>query len=305
MAVTKRELMNDKIAATVGEAFPFEVAKMPLFGPDNHRTPHFGLCRDDRTGEDAWCRVTVKKNYVPHSTEDVKHIASAAAYGFDVPLDEVDVSCSWRDGKGHRVSIKPSKAHRRNIYGKADNIFPQFIVSADYGGSLKADCGMFRDACKNMQMIRKVEGSSIRLCHTKDFRENFDATVSDFLHLAAKYDSVVEASRMLASRRVAMADFISELYPVDESDTKGKKTRNVKKVQSIITRLLRERESLGDQVGNDLKSVSLWEAVNAVTGYVQHDKRSSRNLGTDAESFLAVEDKESDAAWNLAFAMAS
>lgn len=321
MNVTQQ--MTSKIDRAIDAAFPFEVHKYPLIGPDNMPTPHYGLARTDRNDATAWAKVTVKKNYKAHTTDDVKQMARAAAHGFGVAVEDVEVRCSWKEGKGHRVAIRPTKEYRRTICHAAgdDNIFPQFIVRADYGAAFKASVGMYRDACKNMQMIRRVNGSTISLRHCGNFREHFDATVEEFKQLAAKYDSVVIAAETLAKRKVDTLQFLEDLYPRPlESDSRSRKTRHARRLAAISQQLEKDRQVLAGQDTDDnlpsgkliegypitfFADTNLWELVNAVTGFVQHTKRANRGHDLATQAFLAVDDRECDKAWNLAMDMAT
>ena len=296
MSTTKFEsLLSDHLDATFADT-----AKLPLMGPDNHATPHYGIVRTDRTGADAWFPVTVKKGYVAHTTDDVKTICLAAAQGFGVSPDEIIVEAAWAKN-GHRVCIQPTKDYRRSIIG-SDTVWPRFIVRANYGGKFTASAGMFRDACSNMQMMRRVEETTLALRHTSSFRDHFDSTVKEFQGLAAKYENVVEAARMLADRRVAVKEFVAELFPVPENAGQAKQTRYENKVGEMIARLTREQLELGQSM--DTQEASPWMLANMVTGYVQHDKGRVGKVNDVERMFLAVDDRLCDRAWDLAFTMA-
>jgi len=222
------QTFESQVATKIDATFA-ETAKLPLTGPDNHASPHYGIVRTDLTGPEAWFPVTVKKGYVPHTTEDVKTICLAAAQGFDLDPDSIVVDAAWAKN-GHRVCIQPTREYRRAIssdgYGNEDAVWPRFIVRANYGGKFTASAGMWRDACSNLQMMRSVEETTLSLRHTSSFRDHFDATVSEFRFLATKYENVVAAARHLDQRLVAVADFIAELLPPPPSESgQSKRTR--------------------------------------------------------------------------------
>lgn len=288
--------MNAAAIATVSDkvfaSFPFEVNKLPLSGPDNLSTPHYGLFKSD----DGECMdAAVKGAYVPHTVDDVAACVEAAAVGFKSEHD-IEVTCKWAPKKGHRVIVQPSKEYRLSIYGDKDNVFPRAIIRADYGRGFRADFGLYRDACRNLMMVRNVEGISVSLRHTANLRTKLDELITDFTNLAGVCDNVYEIATTLESRRVEVADFLSELYP-------GTKKTDKSRAQSMISRMLRERAQTGRPAG-DVQHASLWELVNAVTGYVQHNKKRVGSPDQVGRALAAIEDKEADAAWRLAMAMA-
>ena len=60
------------IRETIFKTFQHEVIKLPLAGPDNQPSPHYGLCFDSLDApKPLWMQPTVKKHYVPHTREDV------------------------------------------------------------------------------------------------------------------------------------------------------------------------------------------------------------------------------------------
>lgn len=138
-------------ADAVRAAFPFEVQKFRLSGPDGLTTPHYGLFRSD----DARCvGVAVRKGYEPHTTDDVCALVEAASTAFD---SQCKVNCYFADG--HFVTVAPGDEYRRNIFGTKDNIWPRMIIRAGYDGrAFRADCGFYRDACRNLAMIRSSHG---------------------------------------------------------------------------------------------------------------------------------------------------
>lgn len=295
--------IETSIRNTIFNAFPNEVIKMPLSGPDNLPSPHYGLCFENASKREDWCSATVKKHYRPHTRNDLATICETVAKGIDLPLDQVSISCAWKNGQGHRVAVQPTTEYRKSICG-TDTIFPKFIVRANYGGAFVASVGMYRDLCKNMQMLRKVEGTTVNLRHTSNFQENFDSTVKQWQHLAAKFDNIVEAAKHLNDVRVNIADFYGTLYPETEVQTQRTKNSQRKRMESMFSRLVDERLAANKPGATDAETATLWELVNSVTGYVQHDQRRHGNPSADARAFAAVDDSRCDKAWDLAFEMA-
>lgn len=303
-----------KIRETIFSTFQHEVIKVPLAGPDNQRSPHYGLCFDSLDApKPLWMQPTVKKHYVPHTREDVAVLCETIALGLDLPLDQITIDCFFKPAKGQRVAVQPTTKYRKSVCSKngADTLWPKFILNANYGGSFQAYLGMHRDVCSNMQMMRRVEGTTVNLRHHGNFRDHFDETVKQWKTLAAKFDNIVEAANHLKETRFNTADFYQHLYPEPSAaESKTKHRNRDRKLQKMMNRLIDERMKLGE--GNvtkvaDLQTANLWELVNSVTGFVQHEKRQTQNglqLSKSAKGFLAVDDPECNHAWDFALSNA-
>ena len=290
--------VENKIRSTFGETM-----KLPLMGPDNMPTPHYGICRTDIDGPEAWFPRTMKRGYQEHTLDDVVDICRIAAEGFGLQDDQIKVDCCW--GKnGHRVSIAPTNEHRRTLARGDDSLWPRFVLRADFGFKFIASAGMFRDACSNLQMMRKVRGTTVSLRHTGGFRDHFDSTVEEFRTLAAKYDDIVEAANKLNERRVDTADFLAEMFPPPAKESsESKHTRHKRQIQQMINRLQGEQAKTGVEVS--ARSATPWQLENMVTGFIQHDKTRVGKPNASERAFLALDDKTCDKAWDLAFAMSA
>lgn len=291
---------TDKVAQAIEQAFPREVVKMPLFGPDNIPTPHYGLCFEDAASREDWVQATCKRQYIPHTKQDVKDLCTAVAAGFDIAADDINIDAHFVTGKGHAVAVTPTKNYRRSIAG-TDTLFPTLYVRAYYGGSFKATVGMKRDVCSNLMMMRKVDGTSVSLRHVGNYREHFDDTVEQFRELIAISDNIVAAAKQLNEVRVDTTEFFQSLYPAQVNERSQVRQEN--KLKAMITRLHKERLDLG--VDADIKQASVWELINAVQGYCQHDKtRRTSNKDYAGRAFAALTDGEVDAAWDYGFSLA-
>lgn len=292
--------VQQQVAAQIARAFPFKILKLPLSGPDNLPTPHFGLFRDDMTDVKGCLSVAVKEAYQPHTLDDIQALAESAIIGFDSQHD-AQVRCRW-NGRGEQVIIEPSKDYRRSVYGTKDYIYPRALIYARYGQAFSATCGLFRDACSNLEMIQQVEGCTIKIRHASSLREKMDELIDDFRTLAAKFENVYEMAKHLEDRTHSVADFLSTLYPVSEIDSERKVARAKAKAETMITRLFRERDRVG-RPDNQHETATLWELVNIVTGYVQHNKsRHGEPSGTD-RALISIEDDETHNAWELALSL--
>jgi len=251
------------ISDTIRSQFPFEVEKYRLFGPDNMSTPHYGLFRDD-TYECIGNAVSL--GYHPHAVDDICALAGAAGAAFDA---EPRLTCGFDNG--HIVTVRPSNAYRRSVYG-SDTVWPELVIRAGYDGrAFRAHLGMFRDACSNLLMIRPAgESVSRSIKHTSGLPDKVAELTELFAGLAAEWNGVVETAQAMHSKEIDLADFLRQVYPLPDDASDRSRTIHENRVETIVRRLWRERESLG--MGVHGLNATGWEAFNAVQGYVQHEK---------------------------------
>jgi len=282
------------IADTIQNAFNFSVDKYRLSGPDNMKTDHFGLFRSDNL---ECVGNAVRKGYEPHTTDDIIALAEAAASAFD---SEATIHCNWRDG--HYVSVAPSKEHRRAIYGEKDNIFPRLIIRAGYDGQAFNAClGFYRDACRNLAMLRSITSTCAKIRHTHSLRGNMDDLKNTFAHLAASWDGTVQSIQRMEETKVDIKDFLLSIYPVNSEASESAQTRAQNRMEKLITRLLREKEVTGRPRSNQS---SVWELYNCIQGYVQHDKSRKGRIGEFDRAILAFNDQDVKKAEELALSLA-
>ncbi len=266
-------LMNVETARNkIETAYPYSVDKLPLRGPDNLRTPHYGLFRSD-TGE--CLKYAPKSTYTPHTREDIVTLTEAAMEGFG---DIVDVDCGFR--QGHRLVVVPSKEHRRSIFGTNDNLFPRCIISGGYNGqAFKATIGAYYDRCLNLVMLASKGEFSQSIRHNGKLRGRMSDLVDKFRILAGQWDRVADIAAEMNTRETSIAEYIATVYPLasDATDTVAKKCRN--RAIAIVKRIIRERQlTLGD-AGN-IERATMWELYMGVQGFVQHDM-TRRNSPSD------------------------
>ena len=291
--------MSISIADKVRQAFPFEVQKLPLRGPDNMQTPFFGLFCDDN-GEIAG-NIAVSRHYQPHTTEDVISLAEAAATVFDGEVADVD--CQFNNG--HHIIISPGPGHRRSIYGTRDNVFPRMVIRAAYNGkAFQGSIGRYRDACSNLHMPRMVAGIRRSIMHRGNLRSDMNAIIDDFKIVAARWDNLVDAAKQMEEREIRFAEFLDKLYPEPDPTNRNATTRHQRKIEKIFHRLMNERIQTGrPSIGREYV-VTGWEAYNAVQGYVQHDRTRRGNPSPVQRSLLALNDATVARAERLVFDMA-
>lgn len=293
------ENSNSLVLQKVQSAFNFTIDKFPLSGPDGLKTNFYGLFRSD-TSECVGRPVTDR--YIAHQTDDVLAITESAVKAFDD--ENIAVKCHFRNG--HFVSIAPPDSYRRQIFGTVDNVFPRFIVNANYDGrAFKTSLGYYRDLCANLHIPRATDiAASVTIRHSSNLRRYMDELIEDFKSLQGSWDGMVKQIRFMQNREVNIVDFLNEIYPQPSEDSGRGFTMHKNRTEAILRRLMNERQRSGrPEIGNDRK-VSAWEAFNAVQGYVQHEATRKKGFSGDMDRILlASRDQSVIAAERLALAV--
>lgn len=289
-----------QISSIVRNAFNFSVEKFPLQGPENMRTPWYGLFRDDN-GEPVGSG-SVSDGYEPHTVDDVIATVEAAAVVFD---GEVDIRCHWRNG--HHITVIPTKARRLEIYNNVDYVVPRLIINAGYNKSpFSVSLGVYRDMCRNLARLHGIAHTATTIRHTTGLRSRMDSMIESFAILAASWGTVAERIQRMESNKVSMRDFLNAIYPEPAADAPSRSvTIHRDRTEAIITRLLRERAVAGRPTWDTVSSmVTGWEAFNAVQGYIQHDsrRRGSDLLDPFDRMLIALDSPEVEHAERLALA---
>lgn len=267
-------ILSNEISSKVSAAFNFTVDKLPLSGPDNMRTPWYGLFRSDK-GEVVG-NGSVTSRYVPHQTDDVLALVEAVSEAFE---GVADVNCYFREG--HYVGIQPSKEERKAIFGTKDNIFPRVIIRAGYDGkAFSAAMGYYRDACANMHIMREVSGTVVTIRHTSGLRSKMDELISSFSVLHESWGTLAKVMEDMEAKKVSLVNFLKEVYGEPDSESPRAVTIHKNRTEDIFRRIMKERTQTGRlAIGGDFM-VSVFEAFQSVQGYVQHEatrKSSSKN----------------------------
>ena len=275
------QILSNDVAGKVSQAFDFTVDKFPLSGPDGMHTPWYALFRSDT--ESVVGNGSVTSRYVPHQTDDVLALVESAAEAFD---GEIDVDCHFREG--HYVSIQPTKHDRLSVFGQSDNVWPRVIINAGYDGkSFRATMGYYRDACRNLAMMTKVNGTTVSIRHTSGLRCQMDDLIATFGVLKDSWATLSDVIQNLESRDVQMVDFLNSIYPEPAADaTQRAATVHRMRTEAIFKRLQSERFRTGRDPMTSEFTVSAWEAFNAVQGYVQHDSQSKKGFKSDFDRIL-------------------
>jgi hypothetical protein len=286
-------VQTNGIADQVRNFFP-GVVKMPLFGPEGMRSPHYGLFRND-TSEGFG--PAVSQQFVPHTTEDVVALVEATESVFG---EAAKVDLGFREG--HYVGVTPADNLRREVCDR-DGVWPRLIIQARYGESFRATMGVYRDACRNLHIMRSVTGTSVTIRHTSGLREKMNELIADFGSLQGSWDTLVNRMQTMARTPVRLAAFLDEMYPQTEAMTERSVTRHRSRTEAIIRRIMRERVALGNTSEN-LHEVSAWEAFNGIQGYIQHEKSRRGRPGDFDRAIMGMEDSVVARAESLLLSMA-
>jgi hypothetical protein len=259
------EMITCNVAERVRAAFPFTVDKFPLRGPENMATPFYGLFRSD-TGT-AVGYGSVSDRYVPHTTDDINALIEAAGTAFG---GVADVRTHFDNG--HYVTVQPTMEQRLAVFGTRDNVFPRIVIDAGYGGqAFRGSLGLFRDACRNMMIMRMAEGTSVSIRHTSGLRLQMDELIATFASLEAGWENLTTVVKQMQQREVRMVEFLKAIYGEPKSDEGRAVTMHKNRTEAIFRRLSSERMVTGRGPMNADFVVSGWEAYNAVQGYSQWD----------------------------------
>jgi hypothetical protein len=228
-------------------------------------TPFYGLFRSD-TGT-AVGYGSVSDRYVPHTTDDINALIEAAGTAFG---GVADVRCHFDNG--HYVTVQPTMEQRLAVFGTRDNVFPRIVIDAGYGGqAFRGSLGLFRDACRNMMIMRMAEGTSVSIRHTSGLRLQMDELIATFASLEAGWENLTTVVKQMQQREVRMVEFLKAIYGEPKSDEGRSVTMHKNRTEAIFRRLSSERMVTGRGPMNADFVVSGWEAYNAVQGYSQWD----------------------------------
>jgi hypothetical protein len=292
------EMMTCNVADRVRSAFNFSIDKFPLSGPDSMRTPFYGLFKSD-TGT-AVGSGSVSDRYTPHTTDDVLALVEAAGTAFG---GVADVRTHF--DHGHYVTVQPTKEQRLAVFGTKDNVFPRIVIDAGYGGqAFRASLGLYRDACRNMMILRQAEGTHVAIRHTSGLRLQMDELIATFASLEAGWGNLSLVVQHMQGREVRMVEFLNAIYGEPKSDEGRSVTMHKHRTEAIFRRLSSERMTTGrGPLGSDFV-VTGWEAFNAIQGYTQHDS-IRRGRPTEMERIVrALHDNRVAHAERLALTMA-
>lgn len=254
------------IASKIRKTFDWDYRLEALTGPNGLQTPFYTLFRNDTNEQFGGA---FKEGYVMHTVEDVIVLAEAAASSFG-NIDECDVKCWW-SGWAHEVVIEAPRDRQAEINNPMDIVWPRLHISAGFGTSFKGSLGLYRHACSNLMMPRMVAGTTKSIFHTTNLRPRIDELTCTFNNLSSHWDEMVDGLVKMANHKTKFSHIMTKVFgPGLKKDTAELTGLAQKRVEALMTRLLRDREALGND-STDVENVTMWEALNAIQGYIQHD----------------------------------
>ena len=290
---------QSNITATVQEAFNFTVDKFPLSGPENMKSPFYGLFRSDNS---ECVGNAVSARYVPHQSEDIITLVECASEAFQ---SSVELKCHFKEG--HYVMIQPTKEQRKLVFSpnrdSQDAVWPRVIISAGYDGkAFKATMGYYRDVCKNMARVKDVRSTEVSIRHTSGLRGHMDELVRDFQSLKNSWVDLSAMIDQMAAKRVNMVEFLKAVY--GEPSKEGRETTiHQNRTESIFRRLSSERMQLGLGPIPGNYEISAWEGFNAVQAFAQHDSIARKGSNEMSRILKSMSDANVLRAEHLALSM--
>jgi ABC-type transporter Mla subunit MlaD len=178
------------------------------------------------------------------------------------------------------------------------------VIRATYDGrAFTGSLGFYRDACKNLAMVRNAGRSySAVIRHTSQLRSKLASLQETFTQLATQWDSVVETAQHMHATQVNLSQFLRDVYPLPQDATKRIQDSYAARVTSIVNRIVSERNRLGVRNSMNLEAATAWEAYNGVQGYVQHDMPRRKENSVFGRALAAMADSGVARALELATA---
>lgn len=267
---------------------------------DGGKQPHFGFFNKE-TGH-AIESFTAKAGYEMTTKDDYVALGTAA---LDAIGSEGEVKALWTQSKSKAqatIIVCPSDERRRDLYdiGGKDSIFPRLVIEAPFGRSFSFSGGFYRDACRNLDIPRLADNqgfqSSFR--HTASLRDKMD-TLIQVCQSSTNFENMVGKLKQLDRIEVDIKAALSELYPVPEDASNNLISRAKTRAGQIYSRIFQEQLLLDGATRQDGKC-SAWRLVQAITGYVQHDKGRKKGMSETDRAVMGVNDAESKAVWKFA-----
>ena len=294
------ETTESKINRVIESAIP-EFEMLPFRAPsqfDGGNQPHYGFFNKE-TGNCVES-FTAKGGYEMTTRDDYVALATAA---FDAMGSEGTVKAHWTESKSRAqatIIICPSDDERRAKYdiGGVDAIYPRLLIEAPFGRTFKFNGGLYRDACRNLDIPRLADnkGFTSTFRHTASLRGQMDSLVAT-CKSATNFEAMVAKLNQLDQLELDIDAALATLYPLPENAGQSTVTRARSRAAAIYRRIGEEQIRLDGGLRQDGKC-SGWRLVQAITGYVQHDKTRRNGMGEAERAIMGVNDGESLAAWS-------
>jgi hypothetical protein len=160
------------------------------------------------------------------------------------------------------------------------------MISAGYDGkAFRASMGYYRDACRNLSMMRKVSGTMVSIRHTSNLRPKMTELIDTFEVLKEGWANLQDVITHLEQVDVNIATVLNEVYGKADELEGNKLTRHTNRTEAIVRRILKERFTTQRptmQNGN----VSAFEMYNGIQGYHQHEATRKQSLNNDFDRVL-------------------
>ena len=160
--------------------------------------------------------------------------------------------------------------------------------------------GLFRDACRNLEMLSMVNGVSVRIRHSGNLRREMNKLIDDISRFVEGWDNIVAHVVAMEAMELNLHDYLNIVYPKPDD---GATTREIS-IRDNIVKKIKQRVTLeGYRTGRvdpeDLTHVSGWLGYNGVQGHLLHDASRAKNT-TPFDRFLKMHTGASLSRINLA-----
>lgn len=266
---------------------------------DGGKQPHYGFFNTS-TGN-AIESFTAKEGYEMTTHDDYAALAAAA---LDAMECEGEIKALWTESKSlsqATIIVCPTKEERKEIFdiGGKDSIWPRLIIEAPFGRTFKVRGGLYRDACRNLDIPRQAgKGFETTIRHTSQLRNKMEDLIA-VCRASCNFEDMATRLNQLDQVEISINEALAELYPLPENASDNVMTRARNRAAAIYQRIHREAIVLDGKMRDDGKA-SLWRIVSAVTGYVQHDKTRKKGMNEVDRAVMGINDSESLAVWGYA-----
>jgi len=297
----------DSETAIRAAGLDWQVACEPLFAVDGYKAD----TRLIRRVTDRAVLGEVGPDYEPLQNVSAFQFFDSFATSGQVAYETAG---SLRGGKRVWILAALNRDPSVIVRGSDDIVKKYLLLSSSHDGSLAVRVGFTptRVVCANTLAVAHNDGQFLKVKHTKNLASNLDVVRESIDAANAKFELTADAYRLLAQREITaegLRDYVLEVFsPTAYAKAKSTEKAAVKRAQELAqrgiialgpaggfvddsetkSRVLPEVTRLFESGrGNALPGVrgTLWAAYNAVTEYLQYERRGDMASRMDSLVF--------------------
>jgi phage/plasmid-like protein (TIGR03299 family) len=270
------------------------IAQVGPFGLEGLETGSKALVRE-RTDANGHVKrdvlSVVKDTYEPVQNQEVFAFFQPAVEG---GYAELETAGSLFGGKRIWVLAAIKGLEAEVVPG--DPLKSYFLLVNAHDGTKTVTCGFtdVRVVCSNTEKQATGRGSEmIRIKHTKSVHVALERVQSIVQYQKNRFEATLEDLRFLASKQcdtTALSKYLRTVFEPTVSDMHDKVESQEKAYLKLISKITPAFEGVGlAGQGNALAGVrgTYWGALNAVTGYLTHDRGRSAETRLESQWFGA------------------